>query len=297
MEQLLNCTQADRFQKLTTVKSPMLLQFWTNSSMRLEECEVECLKDCFCNTYANSLINGGSHGCMLWFGDLIDIRLLISEDSEVTSQEELCDVAKKYFDELFRPNDGVHKPVLELIHSRVTLEYNQSLIPITKKGLKQDLFQMHQDKSLGPDSFNPTFFLMFLVSLLKCCLDKCISHEEYAFVEAIEVIHASKRVEWRCKGGVAWRIGDGSNVRIMMDSLLRGDKGKWLQSHQNQDLWTYPEKKDQGKVGLSVTLMLPSLQLFLAQTNWKSARCQQSKGKQKRFLKQFKWPSTRGSRE
>ncbi|RHN56979.1 putative non-specific serine/threonine protein kinase [Medicago truncatula] len=81
MEQLLNCTQADRFQKLTTVKSPMLLQFWTNSSMRLEECEVECLKDCFCNTYANSLINGGSHGCMLWFGDLIDIRLLISEDS------------------------------------------------------------------------------------------------------------------------------------------------------------------------------------------------------------------------
>lgn len=77
----------------------------------------------------------------------------------------MCDVAKKYFDELFRPNDGVHKPVLELIHSRVTLEYNQSLIPITKKGLKQDLFQMHQDKSLGPDSFNPTFFLMFLVSL------------------------------------------------------------------------------------------------------------------------------------
>lgn len=37
--------------------------------------------------------------------------------------------------------------------------------------------------------------------------------------------------------GCRWRIGDGSNVRIMMDSLLKGDKGKWLQSHQNQGVY------------------------------------------------------------
>lgn len=77
----LNCTQADRFQRLSRVKLPMLLQFWTNDSMNLEECKVECLKDCSCTAYANSAINEEPHGCLLWFGDLIDIRLLISEDS------------------------------------------------------------------------------------------------------------------------------------------------------------------------------------------------------------------------
>jgi len=39
------------------------------------------------------------------------------------------------------------------------------MTPITMEELKQDLFQMHQDESLGPGGFNPTFFLMFLESL------------------------------------------------------------------------------------------------------------------------------------
>jgi hypothetical protein len=28
-----------------------------------------------------TVINEGPHGCLIWFGDLIDIRLLINEDS------------------------------------------------------------------------------------------------------------------------------------------------------------------------------------------------------------------------
>ncbi|KAK7328006.1 hypothetical protein VNO77_22100 [Canavalia gladiata] len=76
----LNCTQGDEFQKLSWVKLPMLLQFWSNSIMSLEECKVECLKNCSCTAFANSAMNGGPHGCLLWFGDLIDIRLLISEE-------------------------------------------------------------------------------------------------------------------------------------------------------------------------------------------------------------------------
>ncbi|XP_028204119.1 G-type lectin S-receptor-like serine/threonine-protein kinase At4g27290 isoform X1 [Glycine soja] len=76
----LNCTEGDRFQKLSWVKLPMLLQFWTNNSMSLEECHVECLKNCSCTAYANSALNEGPHGCLLWFGNLIDIRLLITEE-------------------------------------------------------------------------------------------------------------------------------------------------------------------------------------------------------------------------
>ncbi|XP_061368813.1 G-type lectin S-receptor-like serine/threonine-protein kinase At4g27290 [Gastrolobium bilobum] len=78
----LNCTQGDEFQKLSWVKLPMLLQFWTNNSMSLEDCNMECLKNCSCTAYANSAMNEGPHGCLLWFGDLIDIRLLLSEEGE-----------------------------------------------------------------------------------------------------------------------------------------------------------------------------------------------------------------------
>ncbi|KAG5113964.1 hypothetical protein JHK82_037233 [Glycine max] len=77
----LNCTQGDRFQKLSAIKLPKLLQFWTNNSMNLEECKVECLKNCSCTAYANSAMNEGPHGCFLWFGDLIDIRKLINEEA------------------------------------------------------------------------------------------------------------------------------------------------------------------------------------------------------------------------
>ncbi|XP_028191874.1 receptor-like serine/threonine-protein kinase SD1-7 [Glycine soja] len=78
----LNCTQDDGFQKLSWVKLPMPLQFCTNNSMSIEECRVECLKNCSCTAYANSAMNGGPHGCLLWFGDLIDIRQLINEKGE-----------------------------------------------------------------------------------------------------------------------------------------------------------------------------------------------------------------------
>ncbi|KAK7302654.1 hypothetical protein RJT34_13547 [Clitoria ternatea] len=78
----LNCIQGDKFQKLSWVKLPMLSQFWTNNSMTLEECKVECLKNCSCTAYANSAMNGGHHGCLLWFGNLVDIKLLMNQEGE-----------------------------------------------------------------------------------------------------------------------------------------------------------------------------------------------------------------------
>ena len=35
-----------------------------------------CLRDCSCAAYTNSNISGGGSGCLLWFGDLIDIKEL-----------------------------------------------------------------------------------------------------------------------------------------------------------------------------------------------------------------------------
>ena len=80
----LNCTQADRFQKLSRLKSSVLLQFWINSTKNFEECDTESLKYCSCTqctAYANFFINEGPDGCLIWFGNLVDIRLFISENS------------------------------------------------------------------------------------------------------------------------------------------------------------------------------------------------------------------------
>ncbi|KAK3032635.1 hypothetical protein RJ639_036595 [Escallonia herrerae] len=72
----LGCPAGEGFFALERVKKPDLLQYRINTSMTLQECEVECLKNCSCTAYANSNVTGGGSGCLLWFEDLVDIRKL-----------------------------------------------------------------------------------------------------------------------------------------------------------------------------------------------------------------------------
>ncbi|XP_059661579.1 G-type lectin S-receptor-like serine/threonine-protein kinase At4g27290 [Cornus florida] len=78
----LDCQNGEGFVKLKNVKWPDLLDFWLKESVNLEECEAECLKNCSCITYANSDIRGGGSGCLIWFGDLVDIREFNNKDGE-----------------------------------------------------------------------------------------------------------------------------------------------------------------------------------------------------------------------
>ncbi|KAL1567084.1 putative serine/threonine-protein kinase receptor [Salvia divinorum] len=71
----LNCLNGDDgFLEVKRVKYPDMLRTWLNTSMGLEECKVECLKNCSCTACANPYITNGGSGCVMWFGDLIDIR-------------------------------------------------------------------------------------------------------------------------------------------------------------------------------------------------------------------------------
>ncbi|XP_059639429.1 S-locus-specific glycoprotein S6-like [Cornus florida] len=72
----LNCPADEGFIELDSVKVPDLLQFLINTSMTIEECRAECLKNCSCTAYANIYVTKGGSGCLLWFKDLIDIRKL-----------------------------------------------------------------------------------------------------------------------------------------------------------------------------------------------------------------------------
>lgn len=58
------------------MKMPDLLRFWTNTSMTRGECRIECLKNCSCTAYATLDVFGEKPGCLLWFEDLVDVRIL-----------------------------------------------------------------------------------------------------------------------------------------------------------------------------------------------------------------------------
>ncbi|KAK2365796.1 hypothetical protein QL285_079253 [Trifolium repens] len=91
------------------------------------------------------------------------IDKLLNEDNVIVRKHaDLCEVAHRYFDNLFKANHGAHDPVLQLITPKITDEDNIALTaPITKEELKCSLFEMHPDKSPGPDGFNPAFFQRF----------------------------------------------------------------------------------------------------------------------------------------
>ncbi|KAF8024008.1 hypothetical protein BT93_F1265 [Corymbia citriodora subsp. variegata] len=71
-----NCSKGEGFWEIKKVKLPDVLEVTLNRSMSLKECKDECLKNCSCTAYANSDIRGGGSGCLMWFGDLIDMRAL-----------------------------------------------------------------------------------------------------------------------------------------------------------------------------------------------------------------------------
>ncbi|KAL0320736.1 UNVERIFIED_CONTAM: G-type lectin S-receptor-like serine/threonine-protein kinase [Sesamum radiatum] len=78
----LNCGDGDGFIEVSGVKFPDMLKFWLNTSMAIGECQAECLKNCNCTAYASPYITGGRGGCLIWYGDLIDIREVYGADSK-----------------------------------------------------------------------------------------------------------------------------------------------------------------------------------------------------------------------
>ncbi|XWS19500.1 hypothetical protein CRYUN_Cryun31cG0021400 [Craigia yunnanensis] len=68
------CQEGEGFLKFTGLKLPDASQFRVNVSMKIEDCEAECLKNCSCAAYAQFDIRGTGNGCVTWYGDLIDIR-------------------------------------------------------------------------------------------------------------------------------------------------------------------------------------------------------------------------------
>ncbi|XP_062014520.1 G-type lectin S-receptor-like serine/threonine-protein kinase At4g27290 [Rosa rugosa] len=73
----------DKFLKYSGVKFPNTEQSWFNKSMSLKECEMECTRNCSCTAYSNLYISEGGTGCLMWFGDLIDMRNLTENGQDI----------------------------------------------------------------------------------------------------------------------------------------------------------------------------------------------------------------------
>ncbi|CAA3031019.1 G-type lectin S-receptor-like serine threonine-kinase At4g27290 isoform X1 [Olea europaea subsp. europaea] len=68
----LNC-KGDAFWRYPRIKLPDSRYSWFMESMTLEECKVECLKNCSCKAYTQLDISSERGGCLFWY-DLRDIR-------------------------------------------------------------------------------------------------------------------------------------------------------------------------------------------------------------------------------
>ncbi|XP_022877621.1 G-type lectin S-receptor-like serine/threonine-protein kinase At4g27290 isoform X2 [Olea europaea var. sylvestris] len=79
----LNCTNGDAFLKYSGIKLPDTRYCRFNESMTLEECKVECLKNCSCMAYTNLNISTGGSGCLLWFEELVNIRKLSQDGQDI----------------------------------------------------------------------------------------------------------------------------------------------------------------------------------------------------------------------
>ncbi|RWR88151.1 G-type lectin S-receptor-like serine/threonine-protein kinase isoform X1 [Cinnamomum micranthum f. kanehirae] len=67
--------KGDGFTKLGRVKVPDTSNCRVEPTLSLEACEEECLKNCSCTAYARVNVSGEGSGCLIWFGNLIDLRV------------------------------------------------------------------------------------------------------------------------------------------------------------------------------------------------------------------------------
>ncbi|XP_061368832.1 G-type lectin S-receptor-like serine/threonine-protein kinase At4g27290 [Gastrolobium bilobum] len=79
----LDCDNRDGFLKYTVMKLPDTSSSWFDKNMTLQECEIQCLKNCSCIAYSNLDIRYGGRGCMIWFNNIMDMRKENSEGQEI----------------------------------------------------------------------------------------------------------------------------------------------------------------------------------------------------------------------
>lgn len=69
----LSCSK-DGFVLLKKMKLPATKEVIVDRRISTKECKQRCLEDCNCTAFANTDIKNGGWGCVIWTGELMDIR-------------------------------------------------------------------------------------------------------------------------------------------------------------------------------------------------------------------------------
>ncbi|XP_076922814.1 G-type lectin S-receptor-like serine/threonine-protein kinase At4g27290 [Bidens hawaiensis] len=77
----LDCEPDERFNKYNNLKLPNTEGSTYYPIMTLVECEKTCKSICSCTAYTHTNISGNGTGCLIWLGDLLDIRTF-AEDGD-----------------------------------------------------------------------------------------------------------------------------------------------------------------------------------------------------------------------
>ncbi|KAI3769211.1 hypothetical protein L6452_00311 [Arctium lappa] len=74
-EVALDCGVKEGFRKYRFMKLPDTRRSWYDTNMTIEQCNTKCRNECNCTAYAALDIKYGT-GCLLWYEELIDMRVI-----------------------------------------------------------------------------------------------------------------------------------------------------------------------------------------------------------------------------
>lgn len=69
----LECSK-DKFLAMKNMKLPESTTAFVDRTMNLEQCRKKCTENCSCTAYSNANISDGGSGCVMWTGELMDLR-------------------------------------------------------------------------------------------------------------------------------------------------------------------------------------------------------------------------------
>ncbi|XP_031118772.1 G-type lectin S-receptor-like serine/threonine-protein kinase At4g27290 isoform X2 [Ipomoea triloba] len=136
------------FLNYSGIKLPDTQNSWYNETMTLQECQQECWKNCSCTAFSSLDVRNGGSGCLIWFGDLVDIRQMAGRGQDIFIRLAASELG-------FRRE---HRKILEIV--AVTLSSVIGLFLISGLSLMLYVRRKKKTKVLRDEDFElPVFHL------------------------------------------------------------------------------------------------------------------------------------------
>ncbi|KAF7822797.1 G-type lectin S-receptor-like serine/threonine-protein kinase [Senna tora] len=158
------------FVRFSGLKYPASSHSWVNESMNLQECRDKCLGNCTCTAYANSDIRGGGSGCMLWFGDLMDIREISGDNRDLYIRMKTSNIAVK--DEHKKKVTAIIVIVVSVVVIILIFSYIGKSMKQLREETKKNLMAQNNDEGEQEDLELP---LLDLATIVKATEDFSIN--------------------------------------------------------------------------------------------------------------------------